>query len=41
MYDDRGLDIVGINKKTLEPYYKKYNTWLLDYDRGKMDKIFE
>jgi hypothetical protein len=41
MYDDRGIDIVGINKKTIEPYYKKYNKWLLDYDRKRMDDIFK
>ncbi|MDR1239549.1 MAG: DUF3885 domain-containing protein [Treponema sp.] len=41
MYDDRGLDIVGTNKKAIEPFYRKYNKWLLDYDREKMDKTFK
>ena len=40
MYDDRGLDIAATNKETIEPFYKKYNKWLLDYDRKQMDKIF-
>jgi hypothetical protein len=41
MYDDRGLDIIGTNKETLEPFYIKYNEWLLDYDRDKMDGVFQ
>jgi hypothetical protein len=38
MYDDRGLDIIGTNKETIEPFYIKYNKWLLDYDREKWMK---
>jgi hypothetical protein len=41
MYDDRGLDIIGTNKEAIEPFYIKYNKWLLDYDREKMDEIFK
>jgi hypothetical protein len=40
MYDDRGLDIVGTSKETIEPFYRKYNKWLLEYDREKMNEIF-
>ncbi len=40
LYDDRGLDIVAYNKDTLTPMYKKLNTWILDYDRKQIDKIF-
>jgi len=38
MYDDRGLDIISSEKKTIEPIYKNYNDWLLDYDRELIDK---
>lgn len=40
LYDDRGLDIVSYDKNTLIPIYKKLNTWILDYDRKQIDKIF-
>lgn len=40
LYDDRGLDIVAYDKNTLTPIYNKLNTWILDYDRKQIDKIF-
>lgn len=40
LYDDRGLDIVAHDKNTLMPLYQKLNTWILDYDREQIDKIF-
>jgi hypothetical protein len=40
MYDDRGFDIVGTKREAVEPFYRNYNDWLLDYDRGKMDGVF-
>lgn len=40
MYDDRGLDIIAVNKEILRPIYAKYNDWLLDYDRENIDKQF-
>lgn len=42
-YDDRGCDIIGVEKKTLLPIYTKYKQWLIDYDydREKMKKFFE
>ena len=39
-YDDRGLDIIANNPKTLKPLYHFYNDWILDYDKDKIDKIF-
>jgi len=33
MYDDRGLDIIASDVKTLRPIYEKYNDWILDDDR--------
>ena len=31
-YDDRGMDIVGTNKVMIKNIYKKYHSWLLNYD---------
>jgi len=41
LYDDRGLDLVSNDKKKLYPFYKAYNDWILEYDRERIDKIFE
>ena len=40
MYDDRGLDIIASDKEILRSLYEKYNDWILNYDRGKIDKVF-
>jgi hypothetical protein len=40
LYDDRGLDIVSHDKNALMGIYKQLNTWILDYDREKIDKVF-
>jgi len=40
MYDDRGLDIISTNKETLRPLYIKYNDWILDHDREKINNMF-
>jgi hypothetical protein len=40
MYDDRGLDIVALDREALRPVYLKYHDWILDYDREWIDKIF-
>ena len=41
MYDDRGLDIIASDKNTLKPIYDKYNKWILNYDREKIDMVFK
>lgn len=41
MYDDRGLDIISKDKKTLLPLYNGFNDWILDYDREKIDTVFK
>ena len=38
MYDDRGLDIIASKTETLTPIYKKFNEWILDYDRKQIDE---
>lgn len=39
-YDDRGMDVVGPNSELLFGLYKKYSSYLLDYDRPAMDDTF-
>ena len=41
LYDDRGLDVVAKTAKSLRTLYDEYNSWILDYDRDEIDKIFE
>jgi len=40
-YDDRGLDIIAKDKKTLMNIYLEFNDWILDYDREKIDLVFK
>lgn len=40
LYDDRGLDIVAHAKDTLMGIYKQLNTWILGYDRERINKVF-
>ena len=39
MYDDRGLDIVASEAKALKPIYTKFNDWILEVNREKIDKL--
>jgi len=41
MYDDRGLDIIAADVKTLKPIYSKYNDWILEENRAQIDKMFK
>ena len=40
-YDDRGLDIVAMDRQPLSRLYKKYYDWLLKYDLKLMRKKFD
>ncbi|WP_026993147.1 DUF3885 domain-containing protein [Flavobacterium subsaxonicum] len=40
MYDDRGLDVIASNKETLRANYIKHNSLILDYNRQKIDSLF-
>lgn len=40
MYDDRGMDLIAESKETLLPIYQKYNSWILAYDKERIDNIF-
>jgi len=39
-YDDRGMDVIAIDKDNLLPIYNKFGAWILDYDKEKIDKTF-
>lgn len=39
MYDDRGLDLIAADVETLRPIYDKFNHWILDNDREKIDNM--
>ncbi|TDQ36376.1 DUF3885 domain-containing protein [Aureibacillus halotolerans] len=40
LYDDRGCDVIAANKADLQPLYDEFNDWILDYDREKIDRLF-
>ncbi len=40
MYDDRGLDMIAELKLTLAPLYRDFDSWILDYDRNRIDELF-
>jgi len=37
-YDDRGLDMVAPSADYLLPLHRKFDAWLLDYDRAEMNE---
>lgn len=41
LYDDRGCDILAKNKEDIHFLYEKYNGWVLEYDREKIDAVFQ
>lgn len=40
IYDDRGMDLIAVKRETLAEYYRAFGSWLLDYDRARMDATF-
>ena len=40
-YDSRGVDIFGPNRELLKMLYDKRNDWMLDYDRERMDAVYQ
>jgi len=40
IYDDRGADLVAGNKDLLRPIYEQFNSWVLDYDRDRINETF-
>lgn len=40
LYDDRGLDVLGGTRELLLPLYHRFHSWILDYDREQIDRVF-
>jgi len=41
MYDDRGLDIMGARRSDIQLIYDAHRSWILDYDRARIERVFE
>ncbi|PGV53450.1 DUF3885 domain-containing protein [Bacillus sp. AFS037270] len=41
LYDDRGCDVLASNKEMIRYLYEELNSWILDYDRKKIDTLFK
>jgi hypothetical protein len=41
VYDDRGMDVRALDREAIEPFYRQFDAWLLDYDRARMTAAFE
>lgn len=41
LYDDRGCDILAAAAETIQDMYETYNSWILDYDRERINRLFE
>lgn len=41
MYDDRGCRICADSPKKIRPIFEKYNTWIVDYYRPRIEKQFQ
>ncbi len=39
-YDDRGMDVIGIDAARLAGLYTSFDGWLLDHDRARMAGMF-
>lgn len=40
VYDDRGCDVLATSPDSIRDLYETYNDWILDYDKGEIDKVF-
>lgn len=40
VYDDRGCDLLATTPETIRDMYEDYVDWILDYDRERIDKVF-
>ncbi len=41
VYDDRGCDLLATSTETIRNLYKRYNEWILDYDRPRINQVFK
>jgi hypothetical protein len=40
LYDDRGMDVIALDRAPLQPLYEQFEEWLWNSDRPKMDRVF-
>ena len=40
LYDDRGADLVADKKETIQHIYRSFHDWISDFDRDKIERIF-
>lgn len=40
VYDDRGCDVLATSPESIRDVYHTFNHWILDYDKDKIDKVF-
>ncbi|MFV1528941.1 MULTISPECIES: DUF3885 domain-containing protein [unclassified Phaeobacter] len=40
-YDDRGMDVVSMDKENLAHLYDDHKSWLLEHDASRMKAVFE
>lgn len=40
IYDDRGCDVIAAAREDLMGIYTRYNDWILDYDRERINRVF-
>lgn len=40
MYDDRGLDVIALDPDVLRGLYEGFSSWILEYDRIRIDGVF-
>lgn len=40
IYDDRGCEVIALDAERLRPLYEKYDDWIEDTDRSKMEQTF-
>jgi hypothetical protein len=41
IYDDRGCDLIATSPNAIQKIYQTYNSWILNYDRNKIDQVFK
>ena len=40
IYDDRGMDVISLDRETLTNVYRMHDQWLLDHDRQRIIEVF-
>lgn len=40
IYDDRGCDVISESSSALRPLFDRFNDWILDYDRERINSVF-